>query len=509
MENQESQQAAVSVTEFNEMKNELRNLTQLITVMMGRFENQTPPPAAQDAGSPQGTPLNEVPNLQTQSVPVPSVQINIPQPSPFQSDNHEEEEIPAAIDKETKDKVEELERQLKQIKGTDSLGSVNFSDLCIHPGLKFPTKFKCPDFEKYNGKSCPYAHLKVYGVAMAQYGDNDKLLVQTFPRSLTGAALTWFTRLDIAKIKKWIDLAHLFVDQYKFNSEIAPDREQLQRMTKKPSESFREYAQRWRQTASQVQPALTEKENVTIFMSTLSSTYYDRLIGHAGASFANLVQTGERIEDGLKTGKIKDYQTLFEQSSHGIGGSMKKNFSAPRTEDSKQEVHTIGSHASQHEQSAVYPAPVYHISAPSSPYHAMYHHQPIYNPQRPCSSNRPHNQRQQNRQQGNPQRSSNKVVRDFTPLSEPLSEIYPKLLSSNLITRIQPKPSTSPSPKDHDQSVRCAYHMDAPGHDINSCWAFKHKVQDLIDSGAIAITPPAQSVSQNPLPLDDPTGPAV
>lgn len=29
----------------------------------------------------------------------------------------------------------------------------------------------------------------------------------------------------------------MFVEQYKFNSEIVPDREQLQRMTKKPSES--------------------------------------------------------------------------------------------------------------------------------------------------------------------------------------------------------------------------------------------------------------------------------
>lgn len=254
MENQESQQAAVSVTEFNEMKNELRNLTYLMTVMMNRFENRSPPPTAQDSGSPQGAPSNEAPNLQTLSMHVPSVQINLPQRPPPQSDNTEapqyEEEVSATVDKETKDKVEELERQLKQIKGTDSLGNVNFSDLCIYPGLKFPNKFKCPDFEKYDGKSCPYAHLKVYGVAMAQYGDNDKLLVQTFPRSLTGAALTWFTKVDISKVKRWTDLAHLFVEQYKFNSAIAPDREQLQRMTKKPSESFREYAQKWRQTAS-------------------------------------------------------------------------------------------------------------------------------------------------------------------------------------------------------------------------------------------------------------------
>lgn len=95
-------------------------------------------------------------------------------------------------------------------------------------------------------------------------------------------------------------------------------------MTKKPNESFRECTQRWQHTASQVQPTLTKKENVTIFMGTLSSTYYDRLIGHVGALFVNLVQTGERIEDGLKTGKIKDYEILFDQSPIGEGSSMKR-----------------------------------------------------------------------------------------------------------------------------------------------------------------------------------------
>lgn len=60
---------------------------------------------------------------------------------------------------------------------------------------------------------------------------------------------------------------------------------------------------------SQVQSALIDKENVNIFMSALLSMYYDRLIGHARVSFTYLVQTGEYIEDDLKTGKIQDYQT--------------------------------------------------------------------------------------------------------------------------------------------------------------------------------------------------------
>lgn len=85
--------------------------------------------------------------------------------------------------------------------------------------MKFPAKFKYSNFEKYDGKNCSYAHLKVYGVAMAQYGHNDKLLIQTFPRSLTGPVVTWFTKLNISKMKKLIDL--------EFNSKIAPDPKQL------------------------------------------------------------------------------------------------------------------------------------------------------------------------------------------------------------------------------------------------------------------------------------------
>lgn len=73
-------------------------------------------------------------------------------------------------------------------------------------------------------------------------------------------------------------------------------------------------------------------------MSTLFSTYYDKLIAHASAQFVNLVQTRKCIEDCLKTEKIKDYPTPFEQSSSGIGGSTKKNFSNKRNEKNEKEV---------------------------------------------------------------------------------------------------------------------------------------------------------------------------
>lgn len=57
-----------------------------------------------------------------------SVQISIPKyPSSFDHlDKHQYEgKISVGVDKEATEKVEELERKLKQIKGSDSIGSVN------------------------------------------------------------------------------------------------------------------------------------------------------------------------------------------------------------------------------------------------------------------------------------------------------------------------------------------------------------------------------------------------
>lgn len=52
---------------------------------------------------------------------------------------------------------------------------------------------------------------------------------------------------------------------------MALDREELQSMKKKPSESFSEYAQGWCYEVSQVQTSFTDKEHVTIFFINIAS----------------------------------------------------------------------------------------------------------------------------------------------------------------------------------------------------------------------------------------------
>lgn len=46
-----------------------------------------------------------------------------------------------------------------------------------------------------------------------------------------------------------------------------------------------------------------------------------------------------------------------------------------------------------------------------------------------------------------------------------------------------------PLSKNYDQDARCAHHMNASRHYTEDCWALRHNVQDLIENGAIAVSP--------------------
>ena len=85
---------------------------------------------------------------------------------------------------------------------------------------------------------------------------------------------------------------------------MAPGRMQLHGIAMNERETFREYAQRWRELAAQVEPPLPEKEVTRIFVDTLNDPFFDRLVSSEVPDFAHLVTNGDRIKKGLKDGKL-------------------------------------------------------------------------------------------------------------------------------------------------------------------------------------------------------------
>jgi hypothetical protein len=159
---------------------------------------------------------------------------------------------------------------------------------------------------------------------MASHIDNDNLFIHCFQDSLAGASLDLYTSQERSKIRSLRDLSEEFLKQYKYNLDMAPTKLQLQNQSQRSNETFKEYAQRWREMVSRVRPTLSDNELVDIFMGTLQGLYFEKMIGSSTTNFADMVTIGERVESELKSEKITDTTASQTTNKRPHGGFAKK-----------------------------------------------------------------------------------------------------------------------------------------------------------------------------------------
>ena len=123
-----------------------------------------------------------------------------------------------------------MEERLRVIKGGGNYAFADMAEFCLVPNVVIPPKFKVPNYDKYKGTTFPKNHLKMYCRKIWAYAKDEKLLMHFFQESLVGAAITWYTNLEPPQVHSWKDLMVVFIRQYQYNSDMAPDRMQLQNM---------------------------------------------------------------------------------------------------------------------------------------------------------------------------------------------------------------------------------------------------------------------------------------
>ncbi|XP_052881224.1 uncharacterized protein LOC128289417 [Gossypium arboreum] len=304
-----------------------------------------------------------------------------------------------------------------------------------------------PEFEKYNGTSCPEAHISMFCRRMTGYVNNDQLLIHFFQDSLVGAVSKWYNQLSRSKIKSWKDLAQAF--------DMTPDRITLQNMEKKSNESFRQYAQRWREVAIQVQPPLLEKETTMLFINTLKAHFITHMLGSATKSFSDIVMTGEMIENALRSGKIES------------GESARK--SALRRKDN--EVNNTSTFNKGQSKSIT-------VNQPKT-----------------VTINQQSSVRQESNARKNTERPQ------YTPIPISYRELYQNLFNAHVVSPFYQEPLQPPYPKWYDANAQCEYHAGITGHSIENYTAFKKVVEILIKVGIVRFDDPATpNVAENPLP---------
>ncbi|KAL4290548.1 hypothetical protein GQ457_14G013930 [Hibiscus cannabinus] len=184
------------------------------------------------------------------------------------------DEVKEEFSKRLEEARKEFEEKLQAREESERPCGIDARELSLVRNLEIPLKFKVPEFEKFDGTNCPTAHITMFCRKMTGFIDNEGLLVNCFQDSLAGPALRWYNKLTHGQVKSWKDLARSFTEQYKYVSDIVSNRLMLQSLEQKPNVGLRQYAQRWRDVAAQVQPPVQEKEITPMFIDTLKGVLY-------------------------------------------------------------------------------------------------------------------------------------------------------------------------------------------------------------------------------------------
>ncbi|RDY07339.1 hypothetical protein CR513_08569, partial [Mucuna pruriens] len=280
---------------------------------------------------------------------------------------------------------------------------------------------------------------------------------------------------------------------------MAPDRSRFQNMVKKEQEGFKECAQQWRELAAQVQPLIIEREMVTMFIDTLPSPYYDRVVGNVASNFADLVVVGERIEFTQTNSDTSFAKKSTSEKKKGETNDVLIELIFPQTKTNPSSYPTQGGPRSA----------VTQLTRPKSRFSflaviwgeptilPMWPHWAVnlyYLPSTRCSL----------------EPDTFGVLQQPTPYIPPNQPRADAGATTNARSTQQAarrshmvvplKPLEPPYARSYDPNARCDYHGGAIGHATERCWSLKHKVQNLLDDRLLGFKDKGPNVHSNPLP---------
>ncbi|XP_070050040.1 uncharacterized protein [Nicotiana tomentosiformis] len=201
--------------------------------------------------------------------------------------------------------------------------------------------------------------------------------------------------------------------------------------------------------------------------------------------FSDIIKLGERIEEGIKSGMMTNFEALqATNKALQLGGiSKKKEVGAVMVAQGPKSPLTYQT-----------PPPTYHPSPPryqqpATTYHA-YNIQPVYYHSSPPAC--------QNYQKPRPN-FDRRPPRQYTSIAEPIDELCERLKAAGYVTPI-PAVAMENSSQWINPNKTCAYHSGMNGHTIDECLTLKDKIQTLIDTKVIQAKEAAPNVRNNPLP---------
>ncbi|RDX75198.1 hypothetical protein CR513_44952, partial [Mucuna pruriens] len=189
----------------------------------------------------------------------------------------------------------------------------------------------------------------------------------------------------------------------------------------------------------------------TIFINTLQSPFYKKMVGNVSSNFSDLVVIDERIEAGVRNGKITHTAVGTTLVKKTLPNAYKKK---GREVNAKASSSMIYNHKTPQATPNYQPQflPIAQTAMALQLFTHSFLHQPTYQP-------------------------------PYQPVYQP--------------TPIPLKPVQPPYPKSYDPNAKCEYHVGAIEHATKRCWGLKHKVKELIDIGWLSFKENGPNIESN------------
>ena len=176
---------------------------------------------------------------------------------------------------------------LQQTKSPFTAGVLHFS---------FPTKFRMPQIEAFDGRKDPVDHLNTYKNQMELHGYQDPMRCRAFDITLKGSALAWFNRLPLASISSFKEISIAFVSHFIGARTYRKSSYHLLTVKQGPQENLRSYVQRFNTESLRVDIP-DEKFAITAFIAGLGIQSKDLMFSiskNPQASMAEVLAKAEK-----------------------------------------------------------------------------------------------------------------------------------------------------------------------------------------------------------------------
>ncbi|GKV50351.1 hypothetical protein SLEP1_g57059 [Rubroshorea leprosula] len=230
-----------------------------------------------------------------QQPPAPQQNPQLVQPAPAVSESQDQSHIAPAqqpIPDDVTRRLDSLEKLVAEHRGappprhaTNSIPHPLNTNITLEP---YPTGFKIPQLETYDGTKDPDDHLHAFYSCMQAQNASDALMCKIFPSTLRGNARTWYYSLPPRSISSYTEMASAFATKFSSRRLIRKTTSELMRVKQRDGESLKNYMSRFNDAVLEVSSFDQAVGIAAVIAGLKHDRFRDSLIKHAATTFSEV-----------------------------------------------------------------------------------------------------------------------------------------------------------------------------------------------------------------------------